>query len=53
MGGEGSGGGKGRKMKEEEEEQEIVTSHGDGGEITELTELPPIEHDKLIKIDFS
>ena len=49
MGGEGSGGGEG----EEEEEVEIVTGHGDGGEITELTELPPIEHDKLIKIDFS
>ena len=49
MGGEGSGGGEG----EEEEEVEIVTSHGDGGEITELTELPPIEHDKLIKIGFS
>ena len=46
-GGEGSGRGERDKSKKEE----IHTSHDDGGEITELTTLPPIEQDSIIKID--
>ena len=44
VGGEGGGRGEG-----EEEEEEKMTIHGDGMEITELAELPPIEHERIIE----
>ena len=44
VGGEGGGRGEG-----EEEQEEKMTIHGDGMEITELAELPTIEHDGAIE----